>query len=774
MSQRTARRRDLRLVPAAGATWACAALAIHVPAVAPSATAACAAGAVLALLLAIRGARARAAFALAAVCLALAGSAAAHVAFAAPARDAAADLDHAGGRVLDIDAFVVGKVERSGSGWRFDARASSVSYGEDHHATTVPIDVHVDDAPPGLDLGAHVEVRGTAFPADPGERAVLVVRAVAAPEVEAAPAGPFAVASRLRHGLQAVMAGLPQPAAGLVSGLAVGDTSAVTSALDADMKTSSLSHLTAVSGANCALVVGIAFAIAAALGAPRAVRVGAGIVTLAAFVLLVSPEPSVVRAATMSAIAMTGVLLGRIGAGVSVLALAVTVLLIVDPWLAASLGFALSAAATGALLLGVGPLADGLGRWMPAPLALALAVPLSAQLACGPLLVLIDPRVPLYGVLANVLAAPAAPAGTVVGLLACLLAGVPILGAGLGAVAWLPAAWVAATASTTAALPASSLPWPQGWLGFVLLALVGAAVAAGIAPVGVRLRRAAVLVIAALVGAGLGAGPIAGVVDRAATPAGWAIVACDVGQGDAVLVRSGEAVALIDTGPEPARLTRCLDRFGIRRIDLLVLTHFDADHRGGIDAVIGRVDRVLHGPTAGSDDVRLLTRLSEGGTHAIAAATGVTGALGDAHWEVLWPRPRDRVYPSGNDASVVVGVAGGGVPPTVLLGDLSAASQRALLAGQRVPRGIAVVKVAHHGSADQEDALYRQLAARLALVTVGENDYGHPRQEILSTLTSLGTTVARTDLSGDVAVWLDAGRLRLWRADATGDVAAAQ
>src|SRR5690606_25237668 len=120
----------------------------------------------------------------------------------------------------------------------------------------------------------------------------------------------------------------------------------------------------------------------------------------------VSPEPSVVRAATMAAIAMLGVLLGRPGAGVSVLALAVVVLLVLDPWLAASLGFALSTAATGALLLAAAPLTDGLARWMPRPVALAVAVPLAAQLACGPLLVLIDPRVPLYGVVANMLAAP--------------------------------------------------------------------------------------------------------------------------------------------------------------------------------------------------------------------------------------------------------------------------------------------------------------------------------------------------------------------------------
>ncbi|MGV9193136.1 ComEC/Rec2 family competence protein [Microbacterium sp. MC2] len=773
MSARGLRRRDLRLVPIAVCAWVAAAAGIHLPAAAAGIAIAAAVGCAASLGLARYRPKRRTVWALAAVALAVAGAAAAHVALAQPHRSAVLSLDHAGGRVLEVEAVVVGKMERSGTGWRFDAHTHRIAYGTRTHTGTVPIQVRTDEVAAGLDLGAAVTVRGTTFPADAGRREVLVLRSIGAPQVREPPQGPLQVAAALRTGLQRSVAGLPQPAAGLVSGLAVGDTSAVTSALDADMKTTSLSHLTAVSGANCALVVGIAFAVAALCGAPRAVRVAAGLTTLTAFVILVSPEPSVVRAATMAAIAMLGVLLGRPGAGVSVLALAVAVLLVLDPWLAASLGFALSTAATGALLLAAGPLTDGLARWMPRPVALAVAVPLAAQLACGPLLVLIDPRVPLYGVVANMLAAPAAPVGTVVGLLACLLATVPGLGAGIALIAWLPAAWIAATATTLAQLPAASVPWPEGLPGLALLTLLGAAVLAVVVPGPARMRRVGVLVLAGLAGAGVAAGPVAGIVDRAASPAAWTVAACEVGQGDAVLVRSGDAIALIDTGPDPAPLARCLDRFGVGTIDLLVLTHFDADHRGGIEAVAGRVTTVLHGPTAGPADQRLLTRLHDRGADLRPAHAGLTGTLGRARWEVLWPRPRDPVHPAGNDASVIIAIAGGGVPRSVFLGDLSAAAQRALLAGGRVPRDVAVVKVAHHGSADQAPELYRRLHAPLAMVTVGENDYGHPRTEILSTLRSLGARVVRTDLAGDLAVWQEDGRLRLWRSRTAGDVAAA-
>jgi competence protein ComEC len=553
--------------------------------------------------------------------------------------------------------------------------------------------------------------------------------------------------------------GLPVPGAELIAGIAVGDTSAVTPELDAAMKASSLSHLTAVSGANCALVVGIAFGLAALLGAGRAVRVTVGMAALAGFVVLVSPEPSVVRAAAMATIAMGGLLLGRVGAGVAVLCLAVVVLLVADPWLALSPGFALSAAATGSLLLLAGPLADGLARWMPAPLALALSIPLAAQLACGPLLVLIAPTVPLYGVLANLIAGPAAPLGTVLGLLACLAGGIPILGQGLAVLAWAPAAWIAGTATVAGSLPGNAVPWMPGPPGAATLCLVGGAFA--LALIGGRRRRRiralAVVTLAGAVGLLLALGPLSALVERARTPQEWAVVACDVGQGDAVLLRSAGRVALVDTGPDPGPLRACLDRFSVDRIDLLILTHFDLDHRGGTEAVRGRVGTVLHGPVE-AEDASVLDELAMSGARLVAAHEGLTGELGRARWRVLWPRAATAYR--GNDASVVVGVEGGGVPRIVLLGDLSAAPQAALSAALTAPYD--VVKVAHHGSADQSGALYERIGARVALVTVGENTYGHPREEALEMLSAGRARIMRTDLSGAIAVWGESGRLRIW------------
>lgn len=769
MSARQARRADLRLLPVVALVWTVAAVAVLNPASAW--LWAGGAGAVSFVLLAAsrlaRRAFPVALMALVAVAAAFAGAAAAHVASTEPSRAALLALPLDGGRVVALEVQIVGKVERTTGGWRFDAVVSRVQLGDRSLRLTAPVTIRAAELTHGteVDLGSLLTVRGTAFPADAGERAVLVVRATDI-AVRAPPAGPLATASALRHGLQRAARGLPQPAAGLVSGLAVGDTSEVDPELDTAMKASSLSHLTAVSGANCALVVGLAFGIAALCGARRGLRVAAGAVALVGFVLLVSPEPSVVRAAAMALVAMTGLLLGRIGAGLSVLSVAVVVLLILDPWLALSLGFALSAAATGALLLLAGPLAEGLARWMPPPLALAIAVPLAAQLACGPLLVLIQPTVPLFGVLANLIAAPAAPAATILGLIACLVSGVPVIAAGLAALAWLPAAWIAETARVLASAPAGTIPWLEGLPGLLALAMVGAAVSALIVPAGARLprvRRFAALVLALVGGVVLATGPLSAWVERLRTPSAWAVVACDVGQGDAVLLRSRDQVALIDTGPEPDGLRRCLDRFGVDRIDLLVLTHFDLDHRGGVDAVVGRVDTVLHGPAGDADARRILAALTHGGADAVAASAGLAGRLGDARWRVLWPGGAGY---TGNDASVVLEASGGAVPRAIFLGDLSAEPQTLL--ASRVSGPYDIVKVAHHGSADQHAPLYRRIAASVALFTVGENTYGHPRAETLALLESTGARSVRTDVTGAAALWLENGEVRLWREHGVG------
>lgn len=770
-------RLTLRLAPVAAATWISAYTATHLPQHAAAISAVCWLLAIAALgALAIpRSREGRRALwvVVGVVAFAAGGAAASHVAMAQPAREAVVQLDLAGGRAIVVHASVTGKVERRVDGsLAFDAVATRIEAGASSSVTRADVVVRVHPAqvgdPERLDVGAEIIAHGTAGPGRAGDRAVLTVTASRGVDVTQAPVGPARIVASLRRGLVAATAGLPGDGAGLVPGLAVGDTSAVSPTLDAAMKESSLSHLTAVSGANCALVVGLAFIAAAGAGAPRALRALAGLSVLGGFVLLVTPEPSVVRAAAMAAIAMTAVLLGRAAAGMSFLVLGVTALLIFDPWLSASLGFALSAAATGSLLLFARPLATGLARFLPRLVALAISVPLAAQLACGPLLILADPHVPVYGVIANLIAAPAAPVATVAGLAACLAAPLPLLQSGLAAIAWVPASWIAATATTVSGLPGDLLPWLDGWPGVFALAALGGAVGVVI---GVRgssrrrrtLRSVSAAVVAAVVGTIAGVVLLGGVAGPLTLPGGWSIAACDVGQGDALLLRSEDAVALIDTGPDPEALSACLDRVGITRIDLLVFTHFDLDHAGGVPAIVGRVGTVLHGPLHGTAQL-ILKGLADAGATTQPVVEGTTGKLGSARWRVLWPRRAGHAFPSGNDASVILDVRGGGIPPALLLGDLSASPQRALAASGALRPPYAVVKVAHHGSADQDAGLYELASPAIAVVEVGaDNDYGHPRREILEVLTGVGATIARTDLNGLVVLEEGPDGIELWR-----------
>ncbi|WP_094770260.1 ComEC/Rec2 family competence protein [Microbacterium gorillae] len=689
------------------------------------------------------------------VALALAASAASHVAILEPPRRALAAVD----TVTTFEVAVTTKVEPAGTGgWRFSGTATGRAEADDVGGPVMVL--YSGDRPPGLDLGARVRVRGDARATSGGDRAVVTVFAGTAPTVLTPPMGALRVAADLRAGLVALCAHLPGEGGDLLPGLAVGETSAVSSALDGAMKTTGLSHLTAVSGSNCLVITGAVFALAALMRLPRGGRVLVAVAALAGFVLLVTPEPSVVRAATMSALAMLAVLLGRPAAGISVLSLSVAVLLVLDPWLATEIGFALSVLATGALLTLAGPFARVLERVLPRTWALGVAVPLAAQVACAPLIVLLAPAVSLGGVLANVLAGPAATLATVLGTLACLAAGIPVLGVVLASLAWVPAQWVAGTARLFAALPGAQLPWWSGPVGVVSLAVVCAALAVLLVRPGrPGLVVSSVVVVCVTLGVVLGGWGMRTALAPLTAPVGDGVAACDVGQGDALVVRSAGSVAVIDTGPDPALLVACLDRLAVTEVDLLVLTHFDADHAGGVRALVGRVDRVVHGPPP-PDRAGILTDLAAGGAAVSAARSGEEGDLGGARWRILWPAA--GVEP-GNDASVVVEVTGGGLPRTLFLGDLSATGQRALLSSAVLHPPYAVVKVAHHGSADQLAELYGALQATVGVISVGaDNDYGHPRSETLDLLSGLGITVLRTDVDGLVVLALRAGALAAW------------
>ncbi|WP_353809800.1 ComEC/Rec2 family competence protein [Agromyces sp. SYSU T00194] len=634
-------------------------------------------------------------------------------------------------------------------------------------ALAVPVRVTAPAADPTPVFGALVRVEvASARPAEAGDRAALLVRAASSPEVVSLPAW-AAWAGTLGDEFAAAAEALPGDGGALVPGLAVGDTTAVGDDLDAAMKTSSLSHLTAVSGANCAIVTAAGLALASLAGLGGRTRLVVAGAALFAFVAIVTPEASVVRAATMAGVVLVALALGRGGGGVPALSVAVVGLLAVDPWYARDAGFALSVLATAGLLLLAPPIARRFARIMPVPLAEALALSVAAQLACQPVLTLLAPAVPVFGVAANLLAAPAAPVATVVGLLACLaLPVLPGVAHALLWIAWLPATWIAALARTTAALPGASAGVPDGAVGVVLVTLGVVGVVVAWLADRRRVRLAAAVAVAVLLGAWAGWGWVADGLRTANRPADWVLAACDVGQGDAVLVRAGGATLLVDTGPDVDALSGCLGALRIDHVDVLVLSHFDADHVGATAALAGRVGLVL---VADADDPREAAALAPlGDTPVERVSVGDGGAVGGIRWSVAWPRAG---APGGNDASVVLLVDAGGLR-TAFLGDLGEQAQRAMATGG-LPHAD-VVKVAHHGSADQYDRAYEQLGARVGLVSVGaDNGYGHPTDRALELVRAAGGTPVRTDESGLVLVAQRDGAPVVWVARGAGDAAAA-
>lgn len=624
------------------------------------------------------------------------------------------------------------------------ARFEATLVGIDEETISAPVLVFAEPATQRIGIGTLVQLSGTVKVAEPGNDRAFLFFSRGPSVVLAAPPGYLAWADGMRARFVASATALPGDGGDLLAGLAIGDTSAVTPQLGDAMKASSLTHLTAVSGANCAIVIGLVMLAGAAAGVARGVRIAASAAVLLAFVVLVTPEPSVLRAAVMAALVLAALATGRPVRGLPILAVATLGLLVADPWLSRSFGFVLSVLATGGLLLLASPLARALERWLPRWLALVIAVPLAAQLACQPVIIVLNASLPTYAVLANMLAEPAAPLATVIGLAACVgLVTVPALGELLCAVAWLPSAWIAAVARFFAAAPFAQLPWPAELPGVLLAVMLTAVVVLSL-----RWRWARVaLALMVVVYAGVAGGARLG--QQLTRPAEWQFAGCDVGQGDAFLVRGGDELMLIDTGPAPAPLAECLSDLGIDRVDVLVLTHWDKDHVGGAQAVVGRVDRVLVGP-ADADAERVIADFAAAGAVVEQASAGATGALGTLDWTVLWPPSRPVGVEPGNDSSLIVRLdCDHGCLTGLFLGDLGESGQQRL-----PPLGpVDVVKVAHHGSSDQSAALYERVRATVGLIGVGvDNGYGHPTDSLLEVLTGIGTTVVRTDERGLILV----------------------
>jgi competence protein ComEC len=369
-------------------------------------------------------------------------------------------------------------------------------------------------------------------------------------------------------------------------------------------------------------------------------------------------------------------------------------------------------------------------------------------------------------VLANLLVEPVVAPVTILGILSAVISlPFPFISTLLAQIAGLGTSWIVLVATELSQLPLVRIHFVGPPLGVILASLVVALTAAYFQLTGIKAKRATIISIAAvsIVGTTFSALDVA---KAKVSLTGWEILNCDIGQGDALLVKSDNQVALIDLGPEPDSLKDCLIDAGVNRVDLLVISHYDADHVAGISAL----EKIPVGLAVlpGFDDERpLVTKVAEvlagSAKKIITGQRGMKGALGACHWEILEPSFNAAEAIDSNDASIVSHFD---CPDFMLLGlgDLGESGQNRLLASSQSKMLSAkplVLKVAHHGSADQSRSLHEALKPDVSLISVGSNRFGHPTERAIRILNSVGSSIYRTDLQGAIAIQVTGGELQV-------------
>ena len=661
---------------------------------------------------------------------------------------------------------------------------------------------------PALVPGDVISVRGTLHsPPDeaPGFAGFLASRGAVGTlkahtlELSGNGEGFSAFVERSRWGVDGALArAIPEPEAGLASGILIGLRERVSRTVADDFTITGLTHVVAISGWNIALVAGIATALLRATGLPRRPRSGLVISAIVAYTILAGAEASVIRAAVMGGVVLIARESGRPSGAAAALGLACWGLLLAQPSMIGDIGLQLSLAATAGLLALGGPAEMAIRRLThergPRWFSETLGVSLAAQLSTLPLVLLHFGRLSLISPLANLMVAPIVPLamlGSVIAVIAGPLLISPTVSfvlAPLLLASWLPLALMTRGARLLAKVPLANVelatPIDLVAAALALMALVAvlhgtrrrpaqlraaprspSSARAPSRPAAQRTKRLGAMALVAVLVVAASAVLVSRPVPL------LRVTVLDIGQGDAILLESSDGKRmLIDGGPDPDLLVQRLDeRIPVwdRTIDLVVLTHPHEDHAGGLAGLaprysIGQIAET--GMNSEGAGVRALRAAAvRSGTRRIRLVQGDALTLGAARAEVLWPARDtlpDRVLTDGraiNGTSIVLAVRLGR-QRLLFTGDLEDDHDGDILeaiAGEG-PRWD-LLKVAHHGSATASSRpLLAGLQPRLAAISSGlGNRYGHPAASTLERLGEMGSTVWRTDRQGTMSIAFD-------------------
>jgi competence protein ComEC len=534
-------------------------------------------------------------------------------------------------------------------------------------------------------------------------------------------------------------------AGALIPGMVLGDTSKQSVEFKKSMRRSGLTHLVAVSGANFALVSAFVLWMMQFLFARMKYRLSATAISLIAFIALVRPSPSVLRAAAMAAVLLVaqGTKKGR--DSLPALGFAMAAVVVVDPWQARDAGFALSVLATAGLLLFAPVLIEKLSIHLPGKLAQALAPPIAATVFCSPIIVALSGYLAPMSVIANLLAAPFVAPITIVGFIAALFSPfAPLLSTVLIWFIRFPAGAIALIAHWASSFPVLTLQ--SGKIGFLIIASF---------TLGSWLFKKwfKYIIVFTLV-------ILISITWLQRWPGGdWQVANCDIGQGDSMVINLGNHQGIvIDVGPDPVAEDRCLKALGINEIPLLILSHFHADHVAGLPGAIKNraVGQVWVSVNSAPLVESAMAQSALSDVEIIKAVRGMSARVGPLTIRVIWPTlsatsfeemPGDGSQINNSSIATLITsdafslFAGGDLEPPV----------QEILVKDVGP--VDIYKVCHHGSRYQDLAFMSALHPRISIISVGAgNTYGHPAVQTLQALARLGSEVLRTDIDGAIAV----------------------
>ena len=559
--------------------------------------------------------------------------------------------------------------------------------------------------------------------------------------------------AELRRGIQNTLdAAFPADTVGFARALLLGDSSKLSPEDDTAFQVSGIRHVIAVSGLHVSILFSFVYCVFGKRRIPTALI---GIPLLILFAAIAGITPSIVRACIMQCLMIFALLFRKEYDPPTALSFAVLTMLLVNPFTVTSASFQLSVGCIIGIFLFYSRIYNYLLTVLPAPKGKTLrgllirwgagciAVTLSAMAITTPLTAYYFGAVSIVGILTNLLTLWVISFVFYGCMLACL-AGAVWIGAGkvVGMVVAWPIRYVLFTSRTLASTPISSVYTSSIyiilWLIFCFVLVIAF----------LLMKRKKPVVLISCIILGLALSVAASYLEPKLDD--FRVTVVDVGQGQAVLLQSGDETILVDCGGDTGQsaantVAQQLLSQGITRLDSLILTHFDDDHAGGAAYLMDRIPAdKLYLPDC-SDDGNLKEELKDAFSDRIIWITQKDEQSGN--WGKLTLFPGDATKGDNNGGLCILFQAEN--CDILITGDWANTQEIALVQSETLPQ-LELLVVGHHGSSSSTSfALLSETMPKLAVISVGEdNSYGHPSDDVLQRLEMFGCEVWRTDLDG--------------------------